>query len=615
VLEDDAGAAAHDATNDPASRASGRLALDDGAEHGDTGAASLAERDPEVAAAWAKIQDGLDEARPDVPRWLRLDDGEVFEAAVLKIDFERVRVELSRRDADVFWPATEDAVAGDLADDLASLDLGGSSSSSSFYASSARRDVWGRRPDAETTTPSSSSGPEALVFKDADLRIDAIAKLYRKNAAARRDAVRRARADRRAGKATTWRDISKGGGATPSLAAAMAARQRLKRLKKHRAIDHPNYRPKALTHTAAEAELAVLPDGEAVIRPSSSNDAKLSLAWAVRPGVYRHVPIEDADDGDDDDSDNDDGKNGAKPRYDTRGVYIPRKTRKGGLVKYRIGDLDFEDLDQIFGQYVYPMNDLVAEVCAHRKFRDDVRAGDVAARALETLRAAAPATVPYMLWLDPRHPGYFALTWLPQAATSPRTEYLSVHPTHFRLRGRKLDKIDDAIDYFKRHAPAWSGAAPAGSKRSSGDHPAIKSASSSKTRPASASRTPSHHATTPRRSTTARTPVTAPGASSSAYRSTAAPSSSSYEPPRREASAASSYTASASSFYAGQAPPTGGAGAASFQQPPAPRPPPTPQMGVPPPPPGPGGAGRGRGNTLPAWYVQQQQQQAGYPPP
>ena len=57
------------------------------------------------------------------------------------------------------------------------------------------------------------------------------------------------------------------------------------------------------------------------------------------------------------------------------------------------------------------MNDFSEDVSRHRKFDAVLKDPDACAAKLKAMRATAPGSIPYALWVDARYPGRFALTY------------------------------------------------------------------------------------------------------------------------------------------------------------------------------------------------------------
>jgi len=479
----------------------------------------------------------------------RLDDGDVFEACVETIDTTRLRVNLSRLDVDVFFPATLD----------------------DYFAHDATKD-------------------EPLL--DPKFDRDRAAADYVALAAARRKLALEARALRLdASKKNRLKDAALG---PRNLGAARLRRN----------IQHPAYKRDANTFVKAEAVLADETEGlAALIRPSASSH-KLVLSWVFRPGVYKHVEIDDLLDLDDDDDD-------GKPRYDTRGVLIRRKSAKPG--GFKIGDKVYEDIDEIMANHVDPMNAYVADVVAHRKFVDDVSDVAKANDYLAQQRVALPNAPHYCFWIDPTHAGYAVLSWLHPKASSARHDYVEITPAGVKLRDRLFQTLEACVDYFKRHAKDWysSRRSQSASTRRSAPSASVDTRPSVDSRLApTANPTPRRHASaanpTPRRHASAANPTPrrqpAPGPP---------PPAQVLRPPPADPPAF--YSATTPHHYSATTPHHWQTDQQPSYYPPDPSAPP--QRHAPPPPTGPatgppGSAwppqpeapgGRGRGRTLPAW--------------
>merc|ERR1719240_1965796 len=102
------------------------------------------------------------------------------------------------------------------------------------------------------------------------------------------------------------------------------------------------------------------------------------------------------------------------------------------------------------------MNDLTEDVCRHRKYDAELNDPDAASEKLMALRRAAPSSIPYVLWVDPRYPGRFALTYLAPRASRPKNEWVKVTPEGLELRERRYFATDEVLNYFKRHAKDWA---------------------------------------------------------------------------------------------------------------------------------------------------------------
>lgn len=170
----------------------------------------------------------------------RLDDGDVFEACVVGLDPGRLRVNLSRLDADVFFPASTDEYFSHASTKDSPVD-------SAFDAVRAATDY-----------VALAAGRKQQALEARNLRI------------------------------------------TSATKASSAAARGFPVVRRQRNIQHPGFRRDATSYVKAENLLAADQEGSAIVRPSASSP-KLVLSWAFRLGVYKHVEIDDIEDADDDD--------------------------------------------------------------------------------------------------------------------------------------------------------------------------------------------------------------------------------------------------------------------------------------------------------------------------
>ncbi|KAJ8599067.1 hypothetical protein CTAYLR_007618 [Chrysophaeum taylorii] len=429
----------------------------------------------------------------------RLDDGDVFDACVLAVEPDRLRVTLSRLDLDVFFPDSVDAYMSHPATATEILDP-----------------AFDRRRAA------------------AD---------YVLLATKRKDSALRARKLRLAG----------GGGGDNKQASYVLLPDIIQR---RRPIAHPRYMKDVKTYERAEAKLAEMDEGDAIVRHSRSKP-NLVLSWAFRPNVYKHVVITDVDDGANDDND-------GKPRYDTAGRPIPRKKAK---TAFRVDDETFVDVDELLAHYVEPMNAYVRDFVDHPKFASDVQDAEALdaflARAKRAQSSSSSKAPVYCFWVNKKYPGYVALSVL--LGSTPKHAYISVAPNGLNFCDRRFKSVPEVEGYFKRHpdrvlaSSSRRSASAASSKRS-----AERTSSS---RPASS--------------------VTKSRPSSSSSRNDA-PRSSSSKTPRAPAAAPSRRHHPEQQHQHQQQ-----------QQQPMKVDPPAVQQGGP--------VGRGRGRTMPAWMTKEQQ--------
>eukprot|EP00124_Ichthyophonus_hoferi_P005459 Ihof_evm1s797 gene=Ihof_evmTU1s797 len=151
--------------------------------------------------------------------------------------------------------------------------------------------------------------------------------------------------------------------------AAKKARRK-SRKRPTRAIDHPLY--KSFTYQEAEQYLAKMGNGDAVVRPSSSNINNLTLTWRVYDGIYAHINIEEKD------------------RKDPFSLGSRLEIMVGGVAEV------YEDLDEIMARYVQPMTDLINEVMGSKYFMKPTSEDEMAA-ILQQEKTQTPSRIPYHL--------------------------------------------------------------------------------------------------------------------------------------------------------------------------------------------------------------------------
>ncbi|RYG60823.1 hypothetical protein EON64_19045, partial [archaeon] len=133
--------------------------------------------------------------------------------------------------------------------------------------------------------------------------------------------------------------------------------------------------------------------GEVLFRPSSKGSSYLTLTWAFHLDMFKHISIEER------------GKK-------TSGLGL-------GSELYVLEDditEPFSDLDDIFANYVEPMNDLVRAMVDFKNFKH----GSVqeVEDAMRSDKLEDPNRIPYYVRFEPGKPGSFTLTWLIIAAST-----------------------------------------------------------------------------------------------------------------------------------------------------------------------------------------------------
>lgn len=103
-----------------------------------------------------------------------------------------------------------------------------------------------------------------------------------------------------------------------------------------RVIIHPSFRN--ITYADAEKLMKTMPQGEAIIRPSSKGDDHLTVTWKVTDDVHQHIDVREE---------------GKENKYSLgRSLWI--------------GNEEFEDLDEILARHIDPMAASVRELMSFK---------------------------------------------------------------------------------------------------------------------------------------------------------------------------------------------------------------------------------------------------------
>jgi len=184
-----------------------------------------------------------------------------------------------------------------------------------------------------------------------------------------------------------------------------------------RIIDHPLFQN--IGFKEAEQQLADKDVGEVVIRPSSKGFNYLTITWKFYDKVFVHINVSEE-----------------------------HKTTKLSIGRVlKIGDEQFEDLNEILARYVEPTVMFTKDVLEFRSFRagtlEDI------SRALQEEKRKAPARIPYFLHISYDKPGRFLLSYLPNKTV--KTEYVGVSPEGYKFRNQKFTNPEKLIAWFKQH--------------------------------------------------------------------------------------------------------------------------------------------------------------------
>ncbi|KAI3514436.1 hypothetical protein L1887_12838 [Cichorium endivia] len=191
---------------------------------------------------------------------------------------------------------------------------------------------------------------------------------------------------------------------------------------KSRMIVHPRFR----NITAAEAMemMSDMEPGECIIRPSSRGPAFLTLTLKIYDGVYAHKDIIE----------------GGKDDKDITSMLRLGKTLK-------IGEDEFEDLDEVMDRYVDPLVTRLKTMLAYRKFKD----GDKAQvdESLRKQKTENPSRIAYSFGVSHEYPGLFILTYM--RTSNPHHEFVGLYPKGFKFREKMFEEIDKLVAYFQGH--------------------------------------------------------------------------------------------------------------------------------------------------------------------
>uniref|UniRef100_A0A1I7XT04 Suppressor of Ty 6 homolog n=1 Tax=Heterorhabditis bacteriophora TaxID=37862 RepID=A0A1I7XT04_HETBA len=172
--------------------------------------------------------------------------------------------------------------------------------------------------------------------------------------------------------------------------------------------------------------------GDAIVRPSSKSNSRLTVTWKVAEGVVQNIDVEEKD-----------------------------KEQPFTLGKRLIihGD-EFEDLDEIIARYIQPMASFAREIIQHKYFWENAIAEEreqIEAKLQEEKRAS-PARIPYTLTPSREYPGKFVLSYIPKLKAC--HEFMTVHILYpyfsvttegVRFRQQIFGSLDSLLGWFKIH--------------------------------------------------------------------------------------------------------------------------------------------------------------------
>lgn len=175
-----------------------------------------------------------------------------------------------------------------------------------------------------------------------------------------------------------------------------------------RVIHHPLFAN--VDFRAAEARLRAEGKGAGavLVRPSTKGANFLTLTWAFREDLFKHISIEER------------GKKAGDLGLSNQLWVLEEDIKE-----------PYSDLDELFVRYVEPMNDFVSTMLQHKTFKhgtpEEVEA------EMHRQHMENPGRIPYFIRYDPGKPGTFVLTWLGASSKtqtpSIKTLRVDVRPT------------------------------------------------------------------------------------------------------------------------------------------------------------------------------------------
>lgn len=185
---------------------------------------------------------------------------------------------------------------------------------------------------------------------------------------------------------------------------------------KPRLITHPNFHN--VTKEAAEEMLKERNVGEFILRPSTRGFMFLSIAWKISKTKISHFAVEELD---------------KKPND-------PEVAKK-----LRIRKETYEDLDEIVGRYITPINAWLADVYSSEKFKDVDLAE--AKKLCNDAKEAEPQRIPYFLIPYENSAGTLILVYRPGSTV--RRALVTVTPEGYKFEGKVFKQFAKVVAYFK----------------------------------------------------------------------------------------------------------------------------------------------------------------------
>ncbi|CAI5444808.1 unnamed protein product [Caenorhabditis angaria] len=203
-------------------------------------------------------------------------------------------------------------------------------------------------------------------------------------------------------------------------AEALKKRNVDKRVK--RVISHPNFQN--VSYEAATKLLDSKDWSECIIRPSAHKDTSLSVTWKICNGVYHNFFVKESD----------------KDQAFTIGRSL------------RVGNEEFEDLNELIARFVQPMIQISHEITTHKYFCEEATCEDIMnveefcrEKRRELGRNA------YVFSASIRKPCQFCISYMFDNSGRIRHEYFNIHPHGIRFRNQNFESLDYMMAWFKKH--------------------------------------------------------------------------------------------------------------------------------------------------------------------
>lgn len=186
-----------------------------------------------------------------------------------------------------------------------------------------------------------------------------------------------------------------------------------------RVIAHPSFHN--IDYNEVDKLLSTMDQGDAVIRPSSKGIDHLTVSWKVTEGVFQHIDVIEQD----------------KQNHFSLGK------------KLWIGNLEFEDLDEILARYVSPVAMNVRQILEYKYYKESVQGNkEKATEYLRREKEKNPKAIPYIFSPVKNLPGKFLLSYLPRVKVI--NEHLTVLHDGFKFREKQhFSSLAALLKWFK----------------------------------------------------------------------------------------------------------------------------------------------------------------------